>query len=270
MRVFDPIVVDLDVYRGNEKPQPETRKVDKDKILAWQHSGIGFKQQQGMYNSVRLNRKIKVAKRAAGPFGNIISGIDPKDIRGKEVRFRFDAKIEKGDCRLQGWWRADKQAGGSGLFENMNDRPIRTKEWKEYELTGTIDDDANRLTIGVMFFGTGAALVDNVRLEKKDGENWQALDLPNPDFETGESKPQDWVQPVRGYSMEIETNDVSSGKQSVRIMRGTSTRGGGAIFAEIPELGEVIDAEVASGIRVRMPLAMDAKTTYESRRRPKI
>ena len=262
-RLFNPIVVDLQVYSGAEKPRPKTEKVDADKIVAWQHSGIGFGQ-RGLYNSVRLNRSVKVANRASGPFGNLMSGIDPTDIQGKEIRFRFDAKIEEGDCRLQGWWRADKKAGGSGLFENMGDRPIRSKEWKEYELTGTVDDDANRLTIGVMFFGTGSALVDNVHLEQKDGDNWKALDLPNADFETGESKPQSWAQPVRGYSMEIATEDVSSGKQSVRIMRGTSTRNGGKIFEMIPELGEVIDAEVTSGVRVRLPLALELKTKYKS------
>lgn len=262
-KLFGPIIVDLEIYEGAEEPRPTTNEVGPAEILAWQHKGIGLSP-QGLYHSVRLNRSKEVEQQAAGPFGNLITQVDATPLRGKEVRYRFDAKIEKGRCRLQGWWRADLESKGRGLFENMADRPIQSPDWKEYELSGTVDQNAVALTVGVMFFGNGSALVDNVRLEQKEDDGWKEIKIVNPDFESGKSQPEGWVQPARGYDLQIETKDVANGKQSVRIARGTSTRVGRVLFDQIPKLGEVVDVEISPGLRLRMPLALPVKTEYKT------
>ena len=145
----------------------------------------------------------------------------------------------------------------------MGNRPIKGREWKEYELVGKVDGDADALTIGVMFFGSGSALVDNVRLEQQDGDKWTAIELPNADFEKGDEIPAGWFNPVAGYSLEIEKEDVSNGKQSVRILRESTAKGGRALFDAMPGLGEVVDVEIAPNVRLRFPLAIPAEPKYE-------
>ena len=262
-RLFHPLVVGLELYEGAEKPHPETKDVVADKIVAWQHQGIGFGRNP-LYRSVRLNRDRLEKKQNAGPFGNLITSMDPSEFVGKKIRYRFDAKVEQGRCRLQGWWRVDRENGEMGLFENMSDRPIRDKKWKQYELVGTVQDDAKALTLGVMFFGSGSALVDNVRLEQLDGDNWVAIELRNSDFEDGDGKPEGWTSPVPGYSLAIEKQDASNGKQSVRIGSADSVVAGNAIFELLPKLGEVIDVPISNDLRLRMPLALPIEQEYSS------
>ena len=260
-RLFESVVVDLQIYQGKEKEKPTTDIVKADEIIAWQHLGIGMGQ-VGIYRSIRLNRNQKVTKRAGGPFGNLLMGFDAEPYRGKELRFRFDAKIEEGKSRLQGWWRVDRESKKRGLFENMGNRPITSKEWSQYELTGKVDDDASRLTIGVMFFGDGSALVDNVQLEQKNDEAWQPIDVANADFEKGDTKPESWMQPVQGYELSTVSGDSTSGEKSVRIMKGSSEIKGSPIFSSMPALGEVVDAEIAPNLRMRFPLALPADHKY--------
>lgn len=114
-----------------------------------------------------------------------------------------------------------------------------------------------------MFFGTGSGLVDNVRLEQKVDGQWQAIDIPNADFEEGESKPESWMQPVYGFELASVSEDVSSGKQSVRISQSSSNIAGKPIFKAAPALGEVVDAEIAPNLRMRFPLALPIDHSYK-------
>lgn len=261
--LFEPMVVDLEIYEGAMKDRPPTREVAADQLIAWQHLGVGLST-ASFYRSGRLNRKRIVAKKTGGPFGNLLMGLDPQEFRGQEIRYRFDARMEQGKGRLQGWWRVDRESGQSGLFENMSDRPITRKEWKEYELTGTVDEDAEQLIIGIMFWGTGSGLIDNVRLEKKVDGQWISIEVPNADFEAGRKKPDSWFQTVAGYQLATVKSDFTSGKQAARLGAETTSFPGNPIFDAIPKLGEVVDAEISPGVRIRFPLALPISHQYTS------
>ncbi|MEM9412398.1 MAG: S41 family peptidase, partial [Planctomycetota bacterium] len=200
-----------------------------------------------------------------GQFGNILASIDAQDLRGQTIRYQFDARIEQGRCHLQGWLRVDRESQQRGLFDNMNDRRILSESWSNYEITGKIDDDAERLVLGVMFFGSGSALIDNVRLEVKEGDQWETVDsLANQDFEQGDDQPESWTQTTNGYAIELENEDVSSGKQSVRLLRKTFIQKGRKVFDLIPELGELIDVEIHPGLRLRMPLSLETSKNHKT------
>jgi erythromycin esterase len=72
--------------------------------------------------------------------------------------------VEAGD-RAQLWLRVDRTGGQVGFFDNMGDRPIRSSEWRSYEITGAIDADAQSLNIGLMSLGKGRAWIDDVSFE---------------------------------------------------------------------------------------------------------
>ena len=263
-KIFGPIVIDLEIYEGQEKPRPKTESVAASEIVAWQHIGVGNgMSSQSRYKSSRLNRSTK-APVAAAPFGNLLQALNVKKYREKEIRYRFKAKIEEGKCRLQGWFRVDRESGGKGLFDNMDDRPVLESEWKDYELVGTVDKDAKHLYVGVFFSGVGTALVDDVRLQVKEGDEWKAIDLVNPDFELGDKKPEGWGIKGSGYSIVTTREDAVEGKAAVQFSRGTKQAKSEELFSTIPEKGEVIDAEVAANLRIRMPLTLPVDSRYET------
>lgn len=263
-RIFGPVVVDLEFYRGAEKPRPETERVSQRKIIAWQHSGLGMGQ-MAIYRSGRTNRGT-VEKVKAAPFANVLQAMDANGLRGKEIRFRFQAKVDQKPCRLQGWFRVDRESQEKGLFDNMSDRPVTKQEWSEYELTGTVDDDAELITFGVMMMGRGGSgLIDNARLEVKDGDDWTEIEIQNPDFEEGDSDIDGWIGTAKGYNYVAESKDVAEGKQAMRIAIQTKSRAASSgIFRKVPELGEVIDASIGAELRVRMPLALSISEQYNA------
>ena len=260
-RIFGPLVEGLEIYNGPEKPQPEFSDSDADQVLAWQHIGVGLGLGNPLYASARNGRQNQVDV-PADPFGNLMQSINPGEFLNNEIRMRFKACILSGSGRLQGWMRVDRKSQERGFFDNMGDRPIRSKHWQEYKIQGKVDEDAAALTFGVMFMGNGMALVDDVVLERKDGLQWQELDINNADFEAAKNSPKNWITRGKGYRFKIETDKVAEGKQAMRFERSRIKRGG--IMEEVPRLGEVIDTLVAPGLRLRMPLALPVDTTYES------
>lgn len=110
-------------------------------------------------------------KQAGSPFGNLMQPIDARPYRDKRVRFRAAVRTAElaGDGRAQLWFRVDRASSGGrpavGAFDNMADRPIREDQWKHFEIVGQIDDDAEKILLGLLLLGTGKAWIDNATLE---------------------------------------------------------------------------------------------------------
>ncbi|MEM6471112.1 MAG: S41 family peptidase [Planctomycetota bacterium] len=272
LRLFDPLVTDLELYRGEAKPLAETKALPIDQVIAWQHFGVGLDDSgRGMYRSIRTNRwKPTLPVTTQALFGNLLQVVDARELRGEEIRLRFKAKMNGPNGRLQGWFRIDREAKEMGLFDNMQDRPITKREWLDYELAGTVDEDANQLTFGFMHFGKASGCIDDVVLEKRSGDAWKSIDIGNGDFEAGTSAPDRWTLTTRGYEARIEVDDVAEGKQAVKLGAppAASERGdyrAGGILQFVPELGEVVDASLSGDLRIRMPLVfeVDAESSFE-------
>lgn len=107
----------------------------------------------------------------AGQFGNLMQSIDATSFRGKQVRFRAAVRTDElaGDGRAQLWFRVDRAPSGGqnrlGAFDNMQDRPIRDSQWKYYEIVAKVDDDAQRIHLGLLVLGKGKAWLDDASLE---------------------------------------------------------------------------------------------------------
>jgi erythromycin esterase len=107
------------------------------------------------------------AEQPAQMFGNLMQSLEAAPYRGQRVRFRAWVRleaVEAGD-RAQLWLRVDRIGGQMGFFDNMGDRPIRSSEWRSYEITAEIDADAQSLNIGLMSLGKGRAWIDDVSFE---------------------------------------------------------------------------------------------------------
>jgi hypothetical protein len=110
-----------------------------------------------------------------GLFTNLMQSIDATDWQGKKVRFR--AAVRTADlteaARVQLWFRVDRKPKtegerNMGAFDNMQDRPINSAEWKHYEIVLPVDEDAQKLNVGVFIIGKGRAWFDDATLEVVD------------------------------------------------------------------------------------------------------
>jgi len=100
------------------------------------------------------------------PFGNLLQAFDATPYRNKSVRFRASVRVDSPpDVRAQLWFRVDRAKQQMGFFDNMANRPILSPRWASYEIVGGIDPDAERIFIGMMLFGRGAAYIEGVSVE---------------------------------------------------------------------------------------------------------
>lgn len=97
------------------------------------------------------------------PFGNMMQNLDATPFRGKRVRLRAAVRTE-GNGQAQLWLRNDLAGGGSGFFDNMQDRPARTQgQWQHVEINGFINAETRNIAFGVMAVN-GAIAVDDVSI----------------------------------------------------------------------------------------------------------
>ncbi|MBI1851073.1 MAG: peptidase S41 [Planctomycetes bacterium] len=101
-------------------------------------------------------------------FGNLMQSFDASPYHGKiftihaSVRTSATSRFAGG---AQFWVRVDRPGQKMGFFDNMDDRPIASAEWKDIAITGDVSPDALRINVGLMLFGNGRAWLDDVRFD---------------------------------------------------------------------------------------------------------
>lgn len=123
--------------------------------------------------------------------------IDAKPYAGKNLKLTAAVRTESEEGIALLIVRVDKKDKKMGFFDNMQDRPIQSKEWKTYTIEGKIDADADTLSFGAISFNNGSFYFDEFVLQIETSTGiWQTINLPNLDFEkntiTGRL-PENWV-----------------------------------------------------------------------------
>jgi len=99
-------------------------------------------------------------------FGNIMQTFDATAYRGKTMRFRAAVRVNSAtNGRAQMWMRVDRPNQTVSFFDNMKERPITSSQWKEYDIIGMIDTDAQFINIGCMLIGEGKVGLDAASFE---------------------------------------------------------------------------------------------------------
>jgi hypothetical protein len=110
---------------------------------------------------------VMVPGNAPRPSSQLMQTFSAEPYRGATVRLRAWLRVEPAgpDDHAQMWLSVDRQNHGRGFYDNMDDRPVRSSEWTQCEIVGTIHEDATFIDIGVMSIGRGRVWVDSVSLE---------------------------------------------------------------------------------------------------------
>lgn len=149
------------------------------------------------------------------------------------------------------WVRVNREEKRYGFFNNMDDRPVKSKEWKAYEITGTIDVDASTLFFGAFLVGDGKIWIDNFTLEIEEKGIWQKIPLQNSSFEQADT--QGWLTKSAGYNYSMVKDANADGQQALLISYNSTYEMVKSLFDEKPDFGSYFSKSIGSGLTCIVP-----------------
>lgn len=267
--LFLPIAPTIQIYPSNEKPEKPMQQQPKDttglKVVAWQHQGVGLGGSPA-YASIRLNRENKMPTISPSRFGAVNQSIDAAEYRGKEIRLIAHVKTNVRGAGNQGqlWLRVDRENMKRGFFDNMADRPIKSNEWKEYKITGRVNDDALNIVFGCFLMGEGQVWIDDFCLfVKNENDEWESIEISNPGFEEGDvdTAPKKWFARSPGYIAKIKKENPFKGEKCLLIEKAVRYFSG-KLFDKHPEVGEIINKKLDANLSCQIPLALYSEENH--------
>lgn len=261
------------VVFSDTKQEYDISKITSNDLIGgstyWQHLGVSkdMVYQGEAYKSVRVNRYTEVNE--SHGFGSLSLTLDAEKYEGKKIKYTGWVKLKegsKGTGHL--WMRVDKSDKTYGFFNNMEDAPIKSNEWQQYEIIGEVGELGSKLHIGSFLLDKGTLFLDDVHLYYKEDNEWIEIPIKNGDFEAAtigkRNEQSDWEGNSIGYSYSLSTSESKEGKQSAVIAyEGKVTRiEGKPLFDSHPQFGELIEEEIGDGIYCQIPLSLYTSEEY--------
>jgi len=231
--------------------------------VAWQHYGMGAP--GGLYNSIRTNTSIAITEEKKASFGTITNSVSAKPYRGKKFRLKAFIKTDVlNNGQGQMWLRIDCENNKRGFFDNMGNRPVTSNKWKECEITGQIDGDADNIVFGVFLLGSGKVWTDKFSLEIEDGGKWTSIPVSNPSFEEDNEQPKGWYGAAQGYQFKVVSAEAIEGRNVMLISDSSSIKAVTTIFDTKPVFGDHFIKSLGNGLSCAVPLVLmgNAAMTY--------
>jgi hypothetical protein len=146
--------------------------------------------------------------------------LDVKSDTKKKFKVAASVKVETDDDSAWAgiWARVDNEGEEMGFFDNMGNRPIKSNEWKSYEVEGYIDADSRRLNFGGLCLYNGKFYFDNFELYIENEEGvMEVVEIDNSGFENVVSNGiiPNWSQGItKGKIVKVKEYNVSSNKDA--------------------------------------------------------
>jgi pimeloyl-ACP methyl ester carboxylesterase len=150
---------------------------------------------------------------------------DMSPYAGKKIILKAAVRIIKtdsvADCAI--WARVDLKNGELGFFDNMDNRPIQSPDWKYYTISGVVDSLADKLVFGGLCSNNGQFYYDDFSLLIQNNvKGWDTIKIPNSGFE--KELANNW-QPgtgrrrrvVKGFSMQTSNTKPFRGSKSLLV-----------------------------------------------------
>ena len=159
----------------------------------------------------------------AQPLGLMSTNLKPAELKGKEFRYsgfiKFSPEDTSSTARL--WIEVGLKDGQLGLSEGMDKNPIRATDWKQFTITGTINSDAESISLGLFVLGKSTLSADKFTLEIKNSKgNWDAVAIENGGFDEANAKdntPDKWEMKPGAFSYTIDKTKPFEGAGSLLI-----------------------------------------------------
>jgi C-terminal processing protease CtpA/Prc len=245
-------------------PALQPRSVTGLDVVSWQHKGFGDSTLAGgEYVSKRRHRD-KVVAIPGALFAALSQSVDATPYRGDRVRLQ--GKIRTGQHAQGRLWLRVERGEARGFFDNMERRPVRSESWTRAEIIGLVAPDATRIAFGPILRGGGTAWYDDLELstELQDG-TWKGIEIQNGGFEDGEVL-RTWIggtgrvgsPSLDGWSATVDHDRPATGASSLRLEPATKIVRD-ELFQDAPAPGEIVDIDLGSGLRARVPIALYSK-----------
>ena len=270
--LFSPLTPRLEI--GSRLPPAPARRDPDASLIAWRYLGPGRAGTSGLYTGKRTHR---VARTSIDGFSTVMMSIPASDLRGRDIRLRalVRATPRESSGKAALWLRVDRPDRQMGFFDNMDDRPVRSGNWKEYGIEGPVAEDATNVAFGVMAFGDVEADFDRVDLAVHAADaQWTAIAIEDPGFEAAANSGSGWKRAGTSTNAVISrpTDGAPEGRQFLRIASpGTSAvssseRRADDVLDTPPRSGAHVDVELGQGLKARIPLALtDAEASEDHR-----
>lgn len=262
--LFDAIAPSVQIVENNNAKSFDVKSITPPsqvgmKEITWQHLGLG--NDGGLYKSARTNRSIKIKDPNRAPIGGATNSLNVEAYRGKNFKLKGWMRTAVTTGQGQIWVRVDREGKNYGFFDNMDDRPVKSKEWKAYEITGTIDIDASKLSFGAFLVGDGKMWLDNFTLEIEEKGVWQKIPLENSSFEDADT--QGWFTKSIGYNYTTVKDAKVDGQQALLISDNSTYEMVKSLFDKKLNFGSYFSKNIGNGLRCIVPqvlLGNDQKT----------
>lgn len=253
-QLFSPVVQGLQIY---ETRKPEVFNSDfllspdpDAKLVAWQHYGVYLNDERfNIYASVRTNRSRLNINSDAAVMCKVLMN---STLQGKKVKLSAFAKSHS------------QNKEGAKLFvqyilqndNKIHDVLIESQDWKKYELTVTIPENAVTVAYGLWITDNSEVWADDFDFLVNNGGKWESADTVNMGFESGridEGRVDDWKMMNMKYcTFEVTDEDPYSGKYGIELTFNFT----GKMFDRIPQFGEVINEPIGRGLTCVVPLVL--------------
>jgi hypothetical protein len=254
--LFTPLGPGIEVGRSLP-PAPAVGAVDPT-LIAWRYSGPGgMSIAGGPYTAGRTNRAAAAAPANSTAFTAFAQVTEAAPYRGKTIRLRARVRVTNPGAGAAGLWlRVDL----GGFFDNMQDRPVQSTEWREYEIQGPVAVDATSIVGGLLTNGAVTADYDGFELAVLDGTTWTVIPLQNAGFEDS-TQPDSWQRMGSAPSprVTVESGDAAEGKRFLRVTAVPSATGSARPAAQVEGaalLDAYSDVDLGSGLKARVRLSL--------------
>jgi hypothetical protein len=194
-------------------------------------------------------------------FVSLMQTLPAHTLRGRTVRLRGQVRATARDATSAAalWLRVDRPNQQMGFFDNMGNRPIREREWREYSIEGAVASDATSVAFGAMAYGAVTADFDDMELTvlEPDGRR-TPVPIGDPGFEAGtDSASKEWVRVGTSTTANITrpADQAPQGRQFLRFSpRSAQTSNVEPFEGATPVSDAHVDVDLGSGLNARVRL----------------
>ena len=275
-RLFSPLGPGIEISQN--LPSPPAPGSPDNRLIAWRYLGAGMAGSSvpGPYKAKRTRRSV-VASASIDGFATVMQTVPAQNLRGKTIRLRglVRATSREATAGAALWLRVDRPNQQMGFFDNMDNRPIRDPDWKEYAIEGPVAEDATSLAFGVMASGSVTADFETISLAVRGADgSWTPMAVDDGGFEAAtDAGSGGWRRAGTSKNVEITrpTDRAPEGRQFLRMSPMSSPASSAPSLNELfdspPRTGAHVDIDLGRNLKARVPMALSETEAVEDVKR---